>query len=53
MGEMRSPLFFRASGQGVGLQAHQGTVGVHENRIAVRFAYEWHDTRVTGIAHMA
>ncbi len=25
------------------LPPDQGTLGLHENRIAVRFAYEWHD----------
>ena len=25
------------------LSPHQGSVGFTENRIAVRFAYEWHD----------
>jgi nuclear transport factor 2 (NTF2) superfamily protein len=31
-------------GKRVGLRAHQGIVGVHrDNRIAVRFAYDWQD----------
>jgi len=34
----------RQVAQGTGLPAHQGTLGVLRNRIAVRFAYEWHMT---------
>ena len=30
-------------GQRARLHAHQGNVGFTGNRIAVRFAYEWHD----------
>ncbi len=29
--------------QGAGLSADKGTVAFTDNRIAVRFAYEWHD----------
>ncbi len=29
--------------QGIGLPAHQGALAFDGNRIAVRFAYEWHD----------
>jgi uncharacterized protein len=29
--------------QGAGLPADQGSLAFRENRIAVRFAYEWHD----------
>jgi nuclear transport factor 2 (NTF2) superfamily protein len=29
--------------QGVGLSPDQGSLGLSRNRIAVRFAYEWHE----------
>lgn len=30
-------------GQGTGLPPDKGAMGFHDARIAVRFAYEWHD----------